>query len=174
MGKDRILVVDDDPDNRAMITHFLSSWGFIVDATKNGRIALERVDAEPPNLIWLDLEMPEMDGFEACERLKTNPKTEWIPVIIIYWFGEDVAPDPWVPARRGRLCVENRGAGRAADPHRGRAETHEEIFASGRPGTISNTFHSTQSRSTSPSRRVLRATRRTPRSRKLFSSWPTG
>ena len=43
MGKDRILVVDDDPDKRAMITHFLSSWGFIVDAPKNGRMALERV-----------------------------------------------------------------------------------------------------------------------------------
>ncbi len=82
MGKDRILVVDDDPDNRAMITHFLSSWGFVVDAAKNGRIALERVESDPPNLVLLDLEMPEMNGFEACERLKTNPKTEWIPVII--------------------------------------------------------------------------------------------
>ena len=82
MGKDRILVVDDDADNRAMITHFLSSWGFVVDAAKNGRIALERVESEPPDLVLLDLEMPEMDGFEACERLKTNPKTEWIPVII--------------------------------------------------------------------------------------------
>ena len=82
MGKDRILVVDDDPDNRAMITHFLSSWGFIVDAAKNGRMALERVESDPPSLVLLDLEMPEMDGFEACERLKTNPKTEWIPVII--------------------------------------------------------------------------------------------
>jgi len=82
MGKDRILVVDDDPDNRVMITHFLSSWGYVVDAAKNGRIALERVESDPPNLVLLDLQMPEMDGFEACERLKTNPKTEWIPVII--------------------------------------------------------------------------------------------
>jgi DNA-binding response OmpR family regulator len=82
MGKDRILVVDDDPDNRAMIGHFLTNWGFAVDDAKNGKIALEKVKASPPSLVLLDLEMPEMDGFETCERLKTDPDTEWIPVII--------------------------------------------------------------------------------------------
>ncbi len=82
MEKDRILVVDDDPDNRVMIGHFLSSWGYDVDDAKNGKIALEKVAAHPPHLVLLDLEMPEMDGFETCERLKTNPDTEWIPVII--------------------------------------------------------------------------------------------
>jgi DNA-binding response OmpR family regulator len=82
MGKDRILVVDDDPDNRAMIGHFLANWGFAVDDAKNGKVALEKVKASPPSLVLLDLEMPEMDGFETCERLKTNPDTEWIPVII--------------------------------------------------------------------------------------------
>lgn len=82
MGNDRILVVDDDPDNRAMIGHFLSSWGYDVDDAKNGKVALERVAAHPPQLVLLDLEMPEMDGFETCEHLKTNPETEWIPVII--------------------------------------------------------------------------------------------
>jgi DNA-binding response OmpR family regulator len=82
MGKDRILVVDDDPDNRAMIGHFLANWGYEVDDAKNGKIALEKVHAHPPSLVLLDLEMPEMDGFETCERLKTDPETEWIPVII--------------------------------------------------------------------------------------------
>ena len=82
MGKDRILVVDDDPDNRAMIGHFLSNWGYEVDDAKNGKVALEKVAAHPPHLVLLDLEMPEMDGFETCERLKTSPDTEWIPVII--------------------------------------------------------------------------------------------
>ncbi len=82
MGRDRILVVDDDPDNRAMIGHFLVNWGFDVDDAKNGKHALEKVKANPPNLVLLDLEMPEMDGFETCERLKTDPDTEWIPIII--------------------------------------------------------------------------------------------
>ena len=82
MERDRILVVDDDPDNRAMIGHFLTNWGFAVDDAKNGKVALEKVKASPPALVLLDLEMPEMDGFETCERLKTNPDTEWIPVII--------------------------------------------------------------------------------------------
>jgi len=82
MERDRILVVDDDPDNRAMISHFLTNWGFAVDDAKNGKVALEKVKASPPSLVLLDLEMPEMDGFETCERLKTDPDTEWIPVII--------------------------------------------------------------------------------------------
>jgi DNA-binding response OmpR family regulator len=82
MGRDRILVVDDDPDNRAMIGHFLTNWGFVVDDAKNGKVALEKIKASPPSLVLLDLEMPEMDGFETCERLKTDPDTEWIPVII--------------------------------------------------------------------------------------------
>jgi DNA-binding response OmpR family regulator len=82
MVRDRILVVDDDPDNRAMIGHFLTNWGFAVDDAKNGKVALEKVKASPPSLVLLDLEMPEMDGFETCERLKTDPDTEWIPVII--------------------------------------------------------------------------------------------
>jgi DNA-binding response OmpR family regulator len=82
MERDRVLVVDDDPDNRAMIGHFLTNWGFAVDDARNGKVALEKVKASPPALVLLDLEMPEMDGFETCERLKTDPETEWIPVII--------------------------------------------------------------------------------------------
>ncbi len=82
MGRDRILVVDDDPDNRAMIGHFLANWGFDVDDAGNGKVALEKIKASPPSLVLLDLEMPEMDGLETCERLKTDPNTEWIPIII--------------------------------------------------------------------------------------------
>ena len=48
MGKDRILVVDDDPDNRAMIGHFLSNWGYDVDDAKNGKVALETVSRSRP------------------------------------------------------------------------------------------------------------------------------
>jgi DNA-binding response OmpR family regulator len=82
MPKDRILVVDDDPDNRAMVGHFLASWGYEVEDAKDGKVALEKVHASPPALVLLDVEMPEMDGFETCERLKSHPDTEWIPVIL--------------------------------------------------------------------------------------------
>jgi DNA-binding response OmpR family regulator len=82
MRTDRILVVDDDPDNRAMIGHFLANWGYAVEDANNGKVALEKVKANPPSLVLLDLEMPEMDGYETCEQLKRDPETEWIPVII--------------------------------------------------------------------------------------------
>ena len=130
MGKDRILVVDDDPDNRAMITHFLSSWGFIVDAAKNGRMALERVESDPPSLVLLDLEMPEMDGFEACERLKTNPKTEWIPVII--FTGLEKMSHRIRGFRHGAddYVLKTVEPDELRNPHSGGAETHQEIFES--------------------------------------------
>ena len=133
MGKDRILVVDDDPDNRAMITHFLSSWGFIVDAAKNGRMALERVESDPPSLVLLDLEMPEMDGFEACERLKTNPKTEWIPVII--FTGLEKMSHRIRGFRHGAddYVLKTVEPDELRNPHSGGAETHQEIFESSRP-----------------------------------------
>jgi CheY-like chemotaxis protein len=82
MERDRILVVDDDSDNRAMIGHFLENWGYAVEDATDGRNALEKAKANPPALVLLDLEMPEMDGIETCKRLKTDPETEWIPVII--------------------------------------------------------------------------------------------
>jgi DNA-binding response OmpR family regulator len=82
MARDRILVVDDDPDNRAMIGHFLGNWGFDVDDAGSGKAALEMVKEKPFSLVLLDVEMPEMDGFETCERLKSCAETEWIPVII--------------------------------------------------------------------------------------------
>lgn len=82
MSKDRILVVDDELDNRVMMRYFLESWGYEAELACNGREALERVDANRPNLVLLDLEMPVMNGFEACDRLKSNPETEEIPVIM--------------------------------------------------------------------------------------------
>ena len=82
MGNDRILVVDDELDNRVMMRYFLESWGYEVELAANGQEALEKVSANPPNLVLLDLEMPVMNGFEACDKLKSNEETEQIPVIM--------------------------------------------------------------------------------------------
>lgn len=82
MEQARILVVDDDPDNRAMIGHFLSNWGYEVDYANNGKLALKKVREQTPQLVLLDLAMPEMDGVETCERLKADSATEHIPIVI--------------------------------------------------------------------------------------------
>jgi len=82
MSKGRILVVDDELDNRVMMRYFLESWGYEVELAGNGQEGLDKVDAQRPDLVLLDLEMPVMNGFDACDRLKTNPETEQIPVIM--------------------------------------------------------------------------------------------
>ncbi len=82
MSKDLVLVVDDELDNRVMMRYFLESWGYEVDLAANGQEALDKVDAKFPQLILLDLEMPVMDGFDTCDRLKSDEATEDIPVIM--------------------------------------------------------------------------------------------
>lgn len=82
--KRRILVVDDEEWNRLIMIGFLEQYECA--AAKNGVEALEAVKTFKPDLIFLDLMMPEMDGFEACKRLKSNPQTKHIPVVIVTSF----------------------------------------------------------------------------------------
>lgn len=79
----RILIVDDTPLNIKLLEAKLARDYYIVSAAENGREALEKVATEKPDLILLDVMMPEMDGFETCRRLKANPATAHIPVVII-------------------------------------------------------------------------------------------
>lgn len=78
-----VLVVDDTPGNLKLLTQLLMRSDFVVRAARSGEMALMAVEANPPDLILLDINMPEMTGYEVCERLKANPKTESIPVIFI-------------------------------------------------------------------------------------------
>ena len=79
----KILIVDDRPDNLNLLRKNLESFGYLVVAVPSGVGALEIVERTQPNLILLDIIMPEMDGFETCRRLKANPATAEIPVIFI-------------------------------------------------------------------------------------------
>ncbi|MDX1422702.1 MAG: PleD family two-component system response regulator [Kiloniellales bacterium] len=79
----RILVVDDILPNVKLLEAKLTAEYFDVLTANDGRSALERADAEMPDLILLDVMMPGMDGFEVCERLKANAKTRHIPVVMI-------------------------------------------------------------------------------------------
>jgi signal transduction histidine kinase len=78
-----ILIVDDNSANLGVLSDALSQAGFEVRVAKSGKMALERVKYALPDLILLDVMMPEMDGFETCRRLQANPQTRHIPVIFM-------------------------------------------------------------------------------------------
>jgi two-component system sensor histidine kinase/response regulator len=78
-----ILVVDDQPINIKLLERKLQREDMTVFTATNGRECLEIVKEEHPDLILLDVMMPEMDGIETCQRLKANPRTQSIPVIFI-------------------------------------------------------------------------------------------
>jgi len=78
-----ILVVDDTPANLEVVCETLSDAGYEVATAINGDRALKRVQVYPPDLILLDVQMPGIDGFETCQRLKADPKTASIPIIFM-------------------------------------------------------------------------------------------
>jgi DNA-binding response OmpR family regulator len=79
----RILIVDDEPFNVDYLEQELEDLGYATASAKNGQEALEKVAAEPPDLILLDVMMPVMDGFTACRALKGNEDTRLIPIVIM-------------------------------------------------------------------------------------------
>ncbi|TVQ45789.1 MAG: diguanylate cyclase [Gloeocapsa sp. DLM2.Bin57] len=88
--KSNILIVDDTPDNLRLLTDLLSSRGYKIRIAPDGEFALDSVKANPPDLILLDIRMPNLDGYEVCRRLKANPQTEKIPVIFLSALGEEI------------------------------------------------------------------------------------
>jgi diguanylate cyclase (GGDEF)-like protein len=83
-----ILVVDDTPASLALLTHILTNHGYRVRPASSGLLALRSVAVRIPDLILLDVKMPDMDGFEVCRRLKSDERTRGIPVLFISARGE--------------------------------------------------------------------------------------
>lgn len=79
----KILLIDDAPDNLRLLAKMLELRGYIVRKSLNGRMALQSVQKDPPDLILLDINMPEMNGYEVCQQLKFLEKTRQIPIIFI-------------------------------------------------------------------------------------------
>jgi putative two-component system response regulator len=77
-----VLVVDDEPFNLSLMDEVLNKY-YTIQKASNGPQALELAFANPPDLILIDVLMPNMDGFEVCRRLKKNPATMHVPVIFI-------------------------------------------------------------------------------------------
>lgn len=78
-----ILIVDDHPNNLQVLSSLLSQEGYRVRKAPSGQFALKTVQSELPDLILLDIQMPQMDGYEVCAALKANPTTCNIPIVFL-------------------------------------------------------------------------------------------
>ncbi len=83
MTKGTILIVDDTPENLHVLSATLSQQGYQVRGVIKGKMAIRAAASALPDLILLDIKMPDMNGYEVCEQLKSNPQTAEIPVIFL-------------------------------------------------------------------------------------------
>ena len=83
IARPNVLVVDDVPANRELLQGHLDDLGYTVREARDGVEALEAVEAEEPDLILLDIDMPRLDGIAVCERLKAHPTRRLIPIVIL-------------------------------------------------------------------------------------------
>ncbi|WP_330485661.1 two-component system response regulator [Tumidithrix elongata] len=81
--KGKILVVDDTPTNVELLIDFLPNWGYKVEAANCGMAGLNAAKTFAPDLILLDIKMPDINGYEVCQRLKADPTTQDIPVVFL-------------------------------------------------------------------------------------------
>jgi two-component system alkaline phosphatase synthesis response regulator PhoP len=81
--KKRILIVDDEPDFSMIVQTYLEKEGFVTELAYNGVEGFEKIKANPPDAIVLDVMMPEMDGFELCALLKKDSTYANIPIVLL-------------------------------------------------------------------------------------------
>src|ERR1700726_3705322 len=88
LNRGNIMAVDDNPANLRLLEGMLRNQGYQIRSFPRGRLALAAMAENPPELILLDINMPEMTGYEVCERLKGNEKLKRVPVIFLSALGE--------------------------------------------------------------------------------------
>jgi putative two-component system response regulator len=113
-----VLAVDDQEQNLELLDEMLSDAGYRVTRAQDGEAALGAVEREPPDCIVLDIMMPRLDGYEVCARLKANPRTRFIPVVMLTALAEitdkvrglEVGADDFLnkPVRREELLARIR------------------------------------------------------------------
>ena len=87
---ERVLIVDDDPDIQRLVSYNLTQAGFEVATAETGRKALESVQKHPPDLIILDLMLPDVDGVEVCRILRHRENSRRIPIVMLTARGEEI------------------------------------------------------------------------------------
>ncbi len=83
MSKKKILIVEDEESLLKLESILLTSKGFEVKGVSNGQAALDAIGEAQPDLVLLDIMLPEIDGFEVCRRIKSDPATRHLPVIML-------------------------------------------------------------------------------------------
>ena len=83
MAKKKILIVEDEESLLKLESILLTSKGYDVRGVANGQEALDAIAEEKPDLVLLDIMLPEIDGFEVCQRIKDDPATRDVPVIML-------------------------------------------------------------------------------------------
>src|SRR5579862_9906139 len=94
----RILIIDDDSENRKLLRFRLEKSGYEVREGTNGEEALREIEREKPDLVFLDVRIPKVDGWQVCRGLKSNPETKDIPVVMLTGCSQDAQED------YGRQC----------------------------------------------------------------------
>jgi DNA-binding response OmpR family regulator len=89
MPKGSVVVIEDEPDIREVMVYNLSREGYAVTGCANGEEGIDQVRDGSPNLVLLDLMLPRIDGVEVCRRLKADPRTRGIPIIMVTAKGEE-------------------------------------------------------------------------------------
>jgi CheY-like chemotaxis protein len=84
----RILLVDDLADNLFLMQTLLETEGYDVDVANNGRLALTKIEASPPDLVLLDVMMPEINGYEVTRCIRQNDTLPFIPILLITAYDE--------------------------------------------------------------------------------------
>lgn len=79
----KILIVEDEESLLKLESILLTTKGYLVQGVTTGLAALEAIEEEVPDLVLLDVMLPKMDGFEVCSRIKQNPDTQDIPVVLL-------------------------------------------------------------------------------------------
>ena len=79
----RILIVDDEAINLKLVSRLLEIEGYEVSTAQSGEVALRLIEQTPPDLALLDVRMPDMEGYELCRRLRQNPRTAGIPIVML-------------------------------------------------------------------------------------------
>ena len=100
----KVLVCDDSTADRTNLERIVSGTGCVVITANNGKEALEKAKAEKPDLIFLDIIMPDMDGYATCRALTNDPETKNIPVVFVTSKGQK-ADRVWAQMQGGKDLV---------------------------------------------------------------------